>query len=213
MAARAQEGTAECLVAVRPDVLNDAEHAVGNFLQRIHHMARVLGAAADAQQADRLRLALGDLERLLELLFDYVLPAEVAVRPTAAGVVADSLAAQVRAQCGGEVEVSACPAVRLLVDPKSLSRSFQLLGVACGKVWQGGALSVEAMLEPGGDRLRLAVRGAEGGEIRAAAEQRMAAAVATQLVEMQGGELVWSDLEPSALVLTLPIQGGSDEGI
>jgi len=212
MTGKPEGGTAECLVAVRPDVLNDAEHAVGNFLQRLHHMSRLLGAA-DAQQADRLRLALGDLERLLELLFDYVLPAEVSVRATDAVIVVDSLAAQVRAQAGTEVNAGDCPAVRLSVDPKSLSRCFQLLGVACGKGWQGAGLSVEAALEPGGERLRVAVTGAPAGEVRAAAEERMAAAVAAQLIEKQGGELSWSDLEPSALALTLPVQGGGDEAV
>jgi hypothetical protein len=212
MAVNPEGVSAECLVAVRPDVLNDAEHAVGNFLQRLHHMTRLLGAA-DAQQADRLRLALGDLERLLELLFDYVLPAEVAVRPTDAVAVADSLVSQVRAQTAGAVTASECPLVRLLVDPKSLSRCFQLLGVACGKAWQGGGLRVETVLEPGGERLRLVVSGAALGDARAAAEERMAAAVAAQLIEMQGGELSWSDRAPAALALTLPVQGGGDEAV
>lgn len=194
-------------MSLRPAVLNDAEHAVGNFLQRIHHMARVLCAGADAEQGERFHQALGDLERVLELLFDYVLPTDVAPRPTDAGVVADSLAAQVRAHCGAEVAVGDCPAQRLLVDPKVMIRCFQLLGAACGKAWQGvSSLRVDLAAETAGERLRLSVSGGTAGDA-ASAEARMAAAVAAQLIEAQGGELHWSQAEPGALAMLLPVQG------
>ena len=91
----------EQLVAVRREVLSDVEHAVGNLLQRMHHVARAAKAGL-GPQGERLQQTLDELERLLELLFDYVSPVEVQMRPTAAAQIAESLAAQAaRAGRGG----------------------------------------------------------------------------------------------------------------
>src|SRR5258706_3553805 len=92
----------ERLVAVRPDVLSDVEHAVGNLLQRMHHAARMARTGSGAPD-ERLQTALDDLERLLELLFDYVSPVEMQVRAIDAERVAESLAAQLRGQGAGIV--------------------------------------------------------------------------------------------------------------
>ena len=102
MPAQLEQRGDEQLVAVRREVLNDVEHAVGNLLQRMHHAARAAKAGL-GPQGERLQNALDDLERLLELLFDYVSPVEVQVRPTDAERIAESLAAQLRAQGVAEV--------------------------------------------------------------------------------------------------------------
>src|SRR5215470_18429518 len=112
----------EQLVAVRRAVLNDVEHAVGNLLQRMHHAARAAKGGL-GEQGERLETALDDLERLLELLFDYVSPVEVQVRPTDAERIAESLAAQLRGQGAAELAPGAPPAVEVLADPRILSRS------------------------------------------------------------------------------------------
>ena len=74
-----EEGTKEHMVAVRLGVLADAEHVVGNLLQRIHHVARLSERALETEAA-RLQDAVVGLERLLELLFDYVSPIRVCMR-------------------------------------------------------------------------------------------------------------------------------------
>jgi hypothetical protein len=209
--------TDECLVSVRPDVLHDAEHAVGNLLQRVHHMVRVATAGVETQDGERLRGVLADLERLLEHLFDYVLPVDgVSLRATEVGRVVDSLAAQVRAHAAADVSVSECPAVWVLVDAKTLSRSFHLLGTACGKIWQSAA-TVAVAVRVAEDRERVQERiqlSVELGDFEvqpASAECRMAAAVAARLIELQGGELSWSESGQCSLIL--PVQGGGHENI
>ena len=81
----------ERLVAVQPDVLSDAEHALGNLLQPIHHAARQ-SADTLGPQVERLQVALDDLEGLLELIFDYVSPVDLELSPVSVGRIADSLA-------------------------------------------------------------------------------------------------------------------------
>src|ERR1044071_9824306 len=89
----------EQLVSVRTEVLTDAEHALGNLFQRIYHVTRVAREGL-GPYADRLNGTVQDLERLLELLFDYVSPVDLEMRPTSCGRVAESLAVQLRAHTG-----------------------------------------------------------------------------------------------------------------
>lgn len=188
----------EHLVAVRREVLTDVEHAVGNLLQRMHHAARAV-----APSGDRLHGTLDDLERLLELLFDYVSPVEVALRPTDAGRVVESLAAQFRAQGGTEVTLGELPrGVQVLADPRLLTRSFALLARAhLGDC----APEVAVMVDVAGveaDRVEFRVRlerDAAGSPYTA-----MAAAVAGRLIELQGGELSTGSLPGVVLAVTLP---------
>jgi hypothetical protein len=179
----------ERLVAVRTDVLNDVEHAVGNLLQRMHHAARTARSAPGVAD-DRLQGALGDLERLLELLFDYVTPVDVQVRPIAADRVAESLAAQVRGQGGGEVAFESIPAASVLADLRALSRSFHLLVQGCGRDWgAAGAVSVVVAQDGDGGRLTFALQTEVEMPPIASAQSSLAAAVAARLLELQGGEL------------------------
>ena len=120
-----QPGT-EHLVSVRAEVLSDAEHALGNLFQRIRHVARAAGDRL-GPHSERMNANLQDLERLLELVFDYVSPVEVELRPTACSRIADSLAAQLRTHGATELATGKCPELRLLADGRVLSRSFQLL--------------------------------------------------------------------------------------
>ena len=186
----------ERLVAVREDVLNDVEHAVGNLLQRMHHAARSSRAEMGAH-GERLETALGDLERLLDLLFGYVSPVDVELRATDAERVAESLAVQLRGQ-GAEVAVAAVPPVRVLADPRALGRSFQLL--AESRHWDG-RFAVDVRHDAAADRVEFAVRG--GGDPAApAAPAVLAAAVAGRLLDLQGGELTQHD---GGCAITLPV--------
>lgn len=194
----AQDGGAdERLVAVREDVLNDVEHAVGNLLQRMHHAVRSSRAEMGAH-GERLELALGDLERLLDLLFGYVSPVSVDLRATDAGRVAESLAAQLRGQ-GVEVALAAAPAVQVLADPRALGRSFQLL--AASRLWEG-AFAVEVRHDAAAERVEFAVRGAADAAAPVA-QRTLAAAVAGRLIDLQGGELRQG--EHGGCAVTLPV--------
>jgi hypothetical protein len=195
LAAR-DERADEHLVAVREDVLNDVEHAVGNLLQRMHHAARSARAEMGAQ-GERLETALDDLERLLDLLFGYVSPVDVELRATDAERVAESLAVQLRGQ-GAQVSVTAVPAVRVLADPRALGRSFQLL--AESRQW-GGPIAIDVAHDPAAERIEFALRGA--GEAAAGAHGALAAAVAGRLIDLQGGEL--RQLDKGGCAVTLPV--------
>ena len=187
-AQREQQG-GEQLVSVRREVLNDAEHAVGNLLQRMHHAARAARSGLGAQ-GERLQSALDDLERVLELLFDYVSPVEVQVRPIDAGRIAESLLAQLRAQGAAELAPGELPAVQVLADPRVLSRSFLLLALACTRDGEAGApLVIETVPDTAGDRVAFLLRAADETPTAAAAYASLAAAVAARLIELQGGEL------------------------
>ena len=191
----------ERLVAVRENVLNDVEHAVGNLLQRMHHAARSARAEMGAH-GERLQAALTDLERLLDLLFGYVSPVDVELRATDADRVAESLAAQLRGQ-GVAVTVGAVPPVRVLADPRALGRSFQLLAESRG--WSGaGALDIGVTHDAAAERVDFAVR-APGEATALGAPGALAAAVAGRLIELQGGELLQDDRGGS--VVTLPVAG------
>ena len=190
MPAQLGEQGDEQLVALRRAVLNDVEHAVGNLLQRMHHAAR---AASDAVQGERLQTTLDDLERLLELFFDYVSPVDVQVRPTAAARIAESLAAQLRGQGGGEVSLTPLPgddAVQVLADPRVLSRSFLLLAQACARECESGStVLVEVLHDPDGERVQFLVQPTAEAAAVPSAHNALATAVAARLLELQGGEL------------------------
>lgn len=179
------------LVAVQPDVLSGAEHALGNVLQRIHHVARnsreTLGP-----QSERLQAVLEELERLLELVFDYVSPIDLEISPVSAGRIADSLAANVRAHASYEVGVGAVPAMQIALDRRLLVRSFTLLTSALAWKWRcSSAASIEVVHDGESERLEFIVRArVSGDEDRVPNDHDdLAIAVARRLIELQGGEL------------------------
>lgn len=187
----------EQLVAVREDVLHDVEHAVGNLLQRMYHAVRSSRAEMGAH-GERLETALGDLERLLDLLFGYVSPLSVDVRATEAERVAESLATQLRGQ-GAEVALASVPAVRVLADPRALGRSFQLL--AESRQWDG-AFAVDVRHDAAAERVEFTVRGPADAALPAA-QSTLAAAVAARLIDLQGGELLQQ--AQGGCAVTLPV--------
>lgn len=194
----------EQLVAVRREVLNDAEHAVGNLLQRLHHAARGANAGLGVQ-GERLQSALDDLERLLDLLFDYVSPVEVQVRPTDADRVAESLVAQLRGQGVDDITHVAAPGLRVLADTRVLSRSFLLLAQAwsCPRE-AGGPILIEIVHDRAGDRVRFLV---QVSTTASTFQYGLATAVAGRLIELQGGELQTRPQPACACAVVLPAAG------
>lgn len=194
----------EQLVALRPDVLNDVEHAVGNLLQRMHHVARTARDELGAP-GERLQATLDELEQLLGLFFDYVSPLEIDLRPTAAARVAESLAAQLRGH-GAAVTIEAGAAPAVLTDPRTLSRSFTLLGQAAGGAWDGQPVVIAAAGDANGERVAFEVRAALPVAPVAAASA-LATAVARRLIELQGGELLERPSAACACSVVLPVAG------
>jgi len=193
----------EQLVAVRREVLNDVEHAVGNLLQRAHHAVRSAGVGA--AQGERLQSALNDLERLLELLFDYVSPVDVQVRPTEADRIAESLVAQLRAQGVSEIGHGPAPGLQVLADPRVLSRSFLLLARVCAPECEGGGrVAVELVRDPAGDRVQFLLQAAVERLPAMTPQSSLAAAVAGRLIELQGGELHARPRPSCACAVVLP---------
>ena len=195
---------AEELVALRPDVLNDVEHAVGNLLQRMHHVARAARSELGAP-GERLQATLEELEHLLELFFDYVSPVSLELRATAAARVAESLAVQLRGH-GATVTLAASSAPAVLADPRTLSRSFALLGQAGAAVWDGTTLTVTAADDGSGERVVLQVCGAVP-LAPAAAPSALATAVARRLIELHGGELRERPSADCVCAVVLPVAG------
>ena len=204
--AQLEERVEEQLVALRREVLSDVEHAVGNLLQRMHHAARSAKAGLGVQ-GERLETALDDLERLLELLFDYVSPVEVQVRPSDADRIAESLAAQLRAQGVSDVLLGANPGIQVLADPRVLGRSFLLLAEACARECNGGPLAIEVVHDAAGDRVEFLVRAPAELTGTPSAQSSLAAAVAGRLIELQGGELRARPQPACACAIVLPAAG------
>jgi hypothetical protein len=194
----------EQLIAVRRVVLNDAEHAVGNLLQRMHHAARSAKAELGVH-GERLESALDDLEHLLDLLFEYVSPVEVSVRATEADRVAESLAAQLRAQGAELVTPRSAPGLHVLADTRVLSRSFLLLAQA----WRGprGAaepIVIDVVHDHAEERVHFFV---QEGTSEGTVQDGLASAVAARLIELQGGELQARPRPTCACAVVLPVAG------
>ena len=201
VSARNAQRTDERLVALREDVLHDAEHAVGNLLQRLHHASRS-ARAESAATGERLQTALEDLERVLELLFDYVTPVELELRPTDAARVAESLAAQAGGK-GATVTVAAAPSVQVLADGRQISRSFQLMALAAA--WDAGTtLGVAIRHDAIGERVEFAVSSGEAAPA-APAHAALAMAVAARRVELHGGSLARAADGSATIVLPVAV--------
>ncbi|MEO8604205.1 MAG: hypothetical protein ABI629_16635 [bacterium] len=194
----------EQLVALRTDVLNDVEHAVGNLLQRMHHVARSARAELGAQ-GERLHVTLDELEQLLGLFFDYVSPVELQLRATDGARVAESLAAQLRGH-GAAVTVEPVAVPAVVADARTLSRSFALLAQAGARDWDGTAVAIAATRDASGEHVAFEVRGAQRAVVVAAAGV-LATAVARRLIELQGGELRERPTATCLCSVVLPVAG------
>jgi hypothetical protein len=177
------------IVALRTEVLNDAEHALGNLFQRMYHVTRV---ARDGlgPYADRMTDTLQHLERLLQLVFDYVSPVEIEMRPVDAARVVESLAAHIRVHGMGKIETAGCTSTAVLADARRLGRSFQLLALAFEHELVGASgIAIEVV--PGNrERVEFLLRVIGCPHAGCEAESGLAWEVAARLIELQGGELV-----------------------
>jgi hypothetical protein len=179
----------EHLVTVHSSVLRDAEHTLGNLFQRLYHATR-LNRDGLGPHAERLTTALEDLEAVVELVFDYVSPVDLELRPIPAVRIAESLGSQVTDRTKGEVLLGECPAVSVSADSRRLRRCFQLMGRACEQDWAAAdrvciSVSHDAVAELAQFVVSWTTASGNGGS-RA---DSLLWAVAARLIELHGGVL------------------------
>lgn len=173
------------LIAVRPDVIAEAEHAFGNLLHRLHYTAQKLKSHG-AEEAAVLEETVITLEDLLKLLLEYTSPLTVELRRVSAATVLRSIAGAMR--CGQPSLASLVGAGQLMVDPGRLSQAFQLMA----RCLPGGeeARHLDAVVETRGHEAWLALQVATGGSLAATTGCCVVAwALAQKLVDAQGGVL------------------------
>src|ERR1051325_2563760 len=198
------QSAGEQLVVVRPEVLDDAEHALGNLFQRMHHVLRVAGEGMGPYAA-RLNESLLDLEQLLELLFDYVSPMRAEPRSTSCTSVAESIMAQVGHRKPEEWTLGRFPDVQVLADGRILSRALQLLGQALSREIGAARLHLDIDERKLSDRVEFAIRLDVPPAVGRLATADLAWVVAARLIELQGGELRRTSLaDPACRSLLLP---------
>ena len=116
------------IVLIRPRVVENVGHVLGNMFQRIYHLIERTREGDVAMAAD-LDTSMRRLEAFLQLLMDYVSPVSLRVQDVSLADVVESVARQVGNAVGHPVTIeSAVPADRLvLADAGRLARAFDLL--------------------------------------------------------------------------------------
>lgn len=195
-------------MAICPEVLNQAEHTLGNLFQRIHHIARVAREGL-GPNAERMTGALSDLQEVLDLVFDYVTPIKLERRPVGCDRVAESLAANVRALIPQVLVAETAAAATMDVDVRVLSRCFQILTKARAReLGAAQSATVTTSPHPDGDTVDVAVIVQSGEPIVLGTDLDLAWEVAARLIEQQGGELNQAASGSSfTITLTFPVGG------
>lgn len=116
------------LVVVRPEVVEIADHVLGNLFQRLYHgVERV--RRLDGGVAAELSTSVSELEEILQLILDYVAPFPPATSRIPAIEVVESMVKNLAP--GSEAVLMALGAtidgVMVAVDPGRASRAFALL--------------------------------------------------------------------------------------
>ena len=198
------------MVIVRPQVLENVGHVLGNLFQRIYHLID-RSREADTGTAAQLEGATRQLEDFLQLVMDYVAPLALSLQRVPVPDVAESLARQLRESLGCDVHIDAevQSEGHLLVDPGRLARGFGLMaahlreGAAAGET-----LTLSAVARPAGKSLTLRAALSAAWVLAPSSESEMQWSVAEKLLEIQGGALQQKSV-PSGEVLweiVLPLQ-------
>jgi hypothetical protein len=199
---------------VHPDVLRDAEHTLGNLFQRIYHATR-LNRDGLGPHADRLTAALEDLEGVVELVFDYVSPVDLELRPIPAARVAESLLSHVTAQDKGNAALGDCPTVSVLADTRRLRQCFQLLRRACEHEWAvADQISISVRHDADAEQAEFLVSCTSASGSNGSRADSLLWAVAARLVELHGGALQHTpSAATSTCLIMLPTSPDDDAGV
>jgi len=195
---------------VRPQVVENIGHVLGNFFQRIYHLID-RARETDAVTAEQLHGSTRRLEDFLQLVIDYLSPLSLSLQPVPATEVAQSLARQLSDTTGGTVKIDAkVPAEsRLLVDAGRLARGFAILALMLDATPDGGdPVQVQAVARPVSRSLALTVTIPPCYVPLDSSELEMRWSVAEKFFEIQGGTLQ-KNAVPSGEVswqIVLPLQ-------
>ena len=198
------------IVVIRPQVVENIGHVLGNLFQRIYHLID-RSTEGDAGSATDLSGTVRRLEEFLQLVLDYVSPHPPSLQYVPATEVAQSLARQLSDRIGCAVRVDAKVAAdgRVLIDPGRLSRGFGLLALQLESVpANGDAIELKAIARPAGRSMIVNVVVPGRFVSPWTSESEMQWSVAEKLLEMHGGALQRKSA-PSGEVsweISLPLQ-------
>ncbi len=179
------------IVVVRPQVVENIGHVLGNLFQRIYHLIE-RARETDALTAEQLERNTRRLEDFLQLVIDYVSPLSLSLRRVPGTEIAQSLARQLGDTTGGSVniEVKLSTEGQLLVDPGRIARSFGLLASQLPEgAREGRTIAVCAAARPTGRWFVLTVTIPSDCLGARSSESEMQWAVAEKLLEIHGGSV------------------------
>jgi hypothetical protein len=181
------------IVVIRPRVVEDVGHVLGNLFQRIYHLiSQARNPEGGVVAIDQLEASTRRLEGFLQLVIDYVSPLYPALQYVAATDAAQSLARQISDAVGCPVRVDARLSVegQLLVDPGRLARSFGLLAMQLhADPGTDESIEVRAVARPPGRSLTLTARLPLRWLPARTTEAEIQWAVAEKFLETHGGTL------------------------
>jgi len=179
------------IVLIRPRVVENVGHVLGNMFQRIYHLVERtregdLGMGADLDSSIRR------LEGFLQLLMDYVSPLSLSLEDVSAAEIAQSLARQVGDAIGRPVgiEGSVSADCRLLADAGRLARAFGLLRLQLRSDGEGDAVvRMKETTRTSVPSLTLEVMISRRCVLERSSEAEIQWSVAEKLLEIHGGML------------------------
>jgi hypothetical protein len=198
------------MIIVRPQVVDNVGHVLGNFFQQIYHLvAETRGGNGTA--GTLLETSVGQLEDFLQLVLDYFSPAVLALQNVPATEVAQSLARQLSDTVGCPVKIEAKVQTdgRLLADPGRLARGFSLLAtLLCQAPEEGTGIELRAAARPMGHALTFTVSVPKQFLAPGSSQSEMRWAVAEKLIEAHGGALQRQSVASGEVLweIVLPLQ-------
>jgi hypothetical protein len=198
------------IVVIRPQVVENVGHVLGNMFQRIYHLVERT-RDGDVVMAADLESNLRRLEDFLQLFMDYVSPLSLTLQSVPLADVAQSLAQQIGDAVGGAVTIeTAGPTdARLLVDAGRLARAFDLLRLQlCPEARSDEGIQLQTTARPGARLLTLEVTIPSGCLVGRSSASEIQWSVAEKLLEIHGGALQQSSTESGEVLweIMLPLQ-------
>jgi signal transduction histidine kinase len=198
------------IVVVRPRVLDDVGHVLGNMFQRIFHLVERTGDRDTVIAAD-LESSLRRLEAFLQLLMDYVSPLSLSLQPVSLSDVAQSLAQQISAASGRPVTLTgSVPAdAQFLGDAGRLSQAFGLLALQLRAAAGGNeAIEIRAATNSPSRVLALAVSLPPACIVERSSECEIQWSLAEKLLDIHGGVLRQGSTRAGGVLweIMLPLQ-------
>jgi len=179
------------IVIVRPAVVENVGHVIGNLFQRIYHLIEE-SSDADPATAAQLQTSTRELEDFLQLAIDYFSPLSLALQYVPVSEVAQGLARQLSDHVARPVKLDVKVPVeaRALVDPGRVARAFRLLALQLrSNVAGSDDIELNAATQASGRSFGLRVALPDGLLPGRSSVSEMQWAVAEKFLEVHGGTL------------------------